>query len=186
MTPDTNTQAEREAFNIIETDQNGARSQMHWEAFATRSAAWAYAEKHFSRDMARLSVEQEGRPQAPDHSAGAENMVPHSPDSAASDTGAGVKGDVSEQAMAWVERAYRVFRHNPDGQNFTRFNMQVAYCAGYEAASPAPTAADAGKVKAIAAIIDRNKCEPWTVDRAEQMAAEILAALQAAPSTEGA
>jgi hypothetical protein len=53
----------------------------------------------------------------------------------------GPKPDIAGEAMQWVERAYRIFQHNPDGQNYTRWNMQVAYCAGHEAAmrvSPTP------------------------------------------------
>lgn len=45
-----------------------------------------------------------------------------------------IQEDDAEAAMKWVQTAYNVFRHNPDGQNFTRWNMQTAYCAGLEAA----------------------------------------------------
>lgn len=38
-----------------------------------------------------------------------------------------------------------------------------------------PTVGVALRREAIMAIIDANKCEPWTVDRAGQMADEILA-----------
>lgn len=41
------------------------------------------------------------------------------------------------------------------------------------------------QIASVAAVIDRHKCEPWTVDRANQMAEEILALLPTAPVASG-